>query len=77
MLEYTSSGPVVDALKTPSARPPRPEVVQNEQRFVALALAHADQSAAGLVFTAKSVEKLKATIRQAAGWFCPCWPFCK
>src|SRR5438132_14097761 len=27
LLEYTSSGPVVDALKTPSARPPRPEVV--------------------------------------------------
>lgn len=76
LLDYTASGPIVDALKTPT-RPAQPLVVRNEQRFVALALAHADDSPAGLMFTARSVEKLKATIRQASSWFCPCWPFCK
>jgi len=77
LLEYIGSGSVVDALKTPAGRPEPAVIVRNEQRFVALALAHAEESATGLLFTKTSVDKLKATVRQAQGWFCPCWPFCK
>jgi hypothetical protein len=77
LLEYIGSGPVVDALKTPAGRPEPAVIARNEQRFVALALAHSEESATGLLFTKTSVDKLKATVRQAQGWFCPCWPFCK
>ena len=77
LLDYIgTTGTIVEKLKTPSGRPAPAVIARNQQRFVALTLAHAEETSNGLVFTARSTERLKLTLRQAATGWCPCWPFC-
>ena len=80
LVGYLGSQAIASQLRDPGPPGVAPTQAQrdgNEKRFVALLLAHADREK--LQITAESVKRTQNTIEaiRPAGWFCPCWPFCK
>lgn len=80
LLTYLGSEPIASQLRIQArsgVAPTQAERDANEKRFVALLLAHAERDR--LQITAQSVKRTQNTIEaiRPAGWFCPCWPFCK